>query len=203
MGLEMLFVGMNMIIEAVREAGEELTNPIDMTAYEPGHPTPWANPAAGGSANPGNWVRPRADEVRDPTDDSPNISEEPGKALAYIFDEIRHDPRDGKGWEPSRELAPSEVIGTIEVIAFRWLVGELGEAATAEHDSRTFVPVTRDYDTLTKAENDDCDLLAEDGTTLQVKTETTRPAPSKIGDADELWWVKRDGDEFETPTRIA
>lgn len=191
---------MEQITDAVREAGEELG--FEMREYVPGHSTCWANPAAGGSANPGNWVRPRADEVRDPTHDSPNISDDPGAALAYIFHEVRHDPRDGRGWEPTRELTASEVIGTLEVIAFRWLVGELGEAATARHDERTFVPVTQKYDSLTEAENDDCDLLAADGTTLQVKTQTSRPEPSKIGDADELWWVKRDGDELETPTRI-
>lgn len=156
-----------------------------------GYAHPLDNPVAGGSARPANWVEVEMNDARAATDD---ISE----MLARVVEGTLERYADFGG----RPLYTPEILGVYEWVAARWMTGEMGERLVARTDERTFVDATDAYDSVREAERDDADLITTDGTTLQIKTQTTRPEPSKIGEADELWWVEKDGDELREPVRI-
>lgn len=188
------------ISELVYDAATELEG-VDETMYEQGgFAHPLGNPEAGGSARWANWVEPAMNVARDNTSLEKRGS---GTQLANVFRTLMVE------YWPGRELTLGEHFGALEAIAHRWIVGEIGEDVVRRADDRTFTDYTGHYETVRKAERDDADLITEDGTTIQVKTEDvdSKPSPSKIGDADELWWVPKerteDGLTFHEPEQIA
>jgi hypothetical protein len=139
------------------------------------------------TARPWNWM-PAAALEKMRADPQPRTAVDVTLALMRnALDYAREEAPDVA--LPENPMAPEYVTGTLARFQTRLVAGHVAEltaAAYLESAGFELVPVTEKYDSATKAEQDDVDLLAADGTTVQVKAFETNADERKKMNADLL-----------------